>query len=454
MSNNGKFSILQIIIFITFFIPFILLFFLGIDNSAKIILPLFFVSFLPLGIFTFLSYFEKDKFIPKIFLITALFHIIAAIFLQVLKYHILNLPTTEGIAAIGIDNDNMFYHHQALSILNGSAEKCTTFSYLVSLTYILFGQNEVPICLINAVISGFISVVIYKMSYKIYEDKTNARFLAYIVAFSFTVAAYTSVMMRDVYIILLSYLVIYFYSIFYERKNVVFLILSLMSFFVLCFFRAYAAGAVLSACIFSHIINISYIKIKNKKIILSKYMIVTLLLSACILGIALFYQEFLRLDYIISLFDMETILKVSEEGYGGANSSFGIDRVALSKCLPLFLLVGYICMFFAPFPPQWLLSKNVVQAFSATETIILYIFLIPSFFLGVIKGFKHKNFIITASFFYILFIFTFYGMILDNSGAVFRGRAPFIPLIYMISLYNMHGWLAKFRMLVKRGLHI
>ena len=436
--NFSKITINQLLIIILF----ILMIVLPIISIKLDFYLCIFTVFTSL-IYIVLNKFCKDSFIPKIYLTTTLFHFLVVIFLNILKYHILNLPTIDGIAWIGIDNDNITYNAQAIKILNGDNSSFLFYSYLVSYIYRIFGISEIPVCFVSALISGFIPIILYKITKKIILDQNIIKLFSYIIAFSFTIAAYTSVMMRDVYIMLFSYLIIYLYSVFQEHRKILYLFLTLICFVLLCLFRAYAGIAVLGACICTHLYKVSYMKFKNKKLKINKYMIISAILSLCILVSIIIFQSFLKIDYIISLFDMETILKVSEVGYGGANSSFGIDRIALAKCLPLFLLVGYACMFFAPFPHQWLLSKNIVQAFSASETILLYIFLLPSFFIGIYKGFKNKNFIIIASFLYILFVFTFYGMILDNSGAVFRGRAPFIPLIYLISFYYPKGVLYK-----------
>lgn len=443
MINIQKINLIHILLIIIFFIIFVLFFF-GEHAIVTLIIPL--VLSIIFSIITYIILFKtnKDKFVPKCFIITVFFHFIVAIFIQLLKYYILNLPIIDSFAAIGIDNDGYIYNQQAIQIAKTHDYSIGLFySKIVGAIYSYLGINEFTVCSINCIISGFISVTIYLLAKKLYKNRIRAYLLTYIVIFSFTVAAYTTVLMRDVYIILLTYLIIYNYYLFYKKNNILYLILSIISFLVLCPIRAYAAGAAFIACVLTNlIVNVKF-KVTNNIIKLNRQMILILIVSSVILSTIIIFQGVLGLDYIVSLFDMDNILQVSEIGYGGANSSFGIDRVALSKIPPLFILVGYFCMLFAPFPHQWLLAHNIVQAFSATETIILYIFLLPSFFKGIQKGFEDKNFIIISSFLYILFVFTFYGMILDNSGAVFRGRAPFIPLIYLISLYNPQGLLKR-----------
>lgn len=446
-----KVSIFNVFYIFCLIFPF-LLFISGINATSSLIIPYSLAMFTAFIIATIVNINTKNKFYSRIYLLTALFHLLAGIFIQILKYKILNLPTIGGFAGVGIDNDGALYHNSAKILLQNPHYDTLFFAKIVSIIYKIFGINEYTVCAINALISGFISLFIVKLADPIYRNNFKSKFLGYITAFSFTIAAYTSVLMRDVYIILLSYMIIYFYYLFFKQKKLTYFLLSLISFILLCPIRAYAAGATFIACIVAHLIIVSKIKYKNFIIKTNKYMIGVFVMVIIILTLLIIFQKFLKLDYIISLFDMETILKVSEEGYGGANSSFGIDRVALSKCLPLFLLIGYFCMFFAPFPHQWLLSKNIVQAFSASETIILYIFLLPSFFMGIIKGFKERNFIIVSSFLYIIFVFTFYGMILDNSGAVFRGRSTFLPLIYLIALYKPEGYLKKILIFTRKHL--
>lgn len=451
-----RISIVNVFYMFCLIVP-LLLFLSDINTASSLIIPYSLAMYTACIITIIININTKNRFYPRIYLLTALFHLLVGLFIQILKYKILNLPTIGGFAGVGIDNDGALYHNSAKILLQDPQYNTLFFAKIVAMIYKVFGINEYTVCTINSLISGFISLIIVKMASAIYKDNFNVKFLGYITTFSLTIAAYTSVLLRDVYILLLSYMIIYFYYIFFKKKNLFYFLLSIICFILLCPIRAYAACASFLACIFAHLIIVSKMKYKNLIIKTNKYMVIIFVLLLIILTLLFVFQNFLNLDYIISLFDMDTILKVSEEGYGGANSSFGIDRVALSKCLPLFLLIGYFCMFFAPFPHQWLLSKNIVQAFSASETIILYIFLLPSFFIGIIKGFKDRNFIIVSSFLYIIFVFTFYGMILDNSGAVFRGRAHFLPLIYLIALYNTGGYLKKFlitlhKLLLKRNI--
>lgn len=431
---NKNLSIFNIFILFSMIIPVLLLFFFN-NKVETLILPYCFALFVTFIISTLIVILTKNKFYAKIYIITTFFHFLVGIFIQILKYDILTLPTINGFAWIGIDNDGWLYHSQALELLNHSNDDVLFYSYIVFYIYKMFGINEFTACIVNCMLSGFIPVFTYILAKNIGLNKFNSKILTYIIAFSLTISAYTTVLMRDVYIILLSLLIIFFYSKFAEKFKIKYLFITILFFILLCLFRAYAAGAVLCACIIAHFIKLAIFKIKKNLVYINKFTCLLFIFTFVILVVCITFNSYLKLDYIISLFDMNTILQVSEIGYGGANSSFGVDRVALSHFLPLFLLFGYFCMFFAPFPHQWFLAHNIVQAFSIPETIFLYIIIFPSFFLGSIKGFKERNFIIMASFLYIIFVFTFYGMILDNSGAVFRGRAPFIPLLFLISFY-------------------
>ncbi len=445
--------LIKLLLLINLLIPFLLLFIFN-DLLLKIGVPLI-VGCIFVFLFSLILYkFNTDKFVPKIFIITSLFHFIVAVFIQVLKYGILDLNSYYGFSAIGIDDDGWLYHSLAINKLENKVSEGPFFSEVVYYIYKVFGINEFNVCVVNSILSGFIPVVIYSLSKKIYNNNLYSKVLAYIIAFSLTVAAYTTVLMRDVYIMLFSYLIIFYYYKFQVNFSYLNLCKTVIFFVLLCMFRAYAAAAVLSACVVAHLVKLAKFKIRKNIISINKYSLLLIILISVLLIFCIVFNSYLKLDYIISLFDMEKILEVSEIGYGGANSSFGVNRTALSHCLPLFLAFGYFCMFFAPFPHQWLLSRNVVQAFSAPETIILYIFLIPSFFKGMVKGFKEKKFIVMASALYIMFVFTFYGMILDNSGAVFRGRAPFIPLIFLIAVYTPGKFLTKVLNIVRDKLKL
>ena len=280
-----------LILFILFLIPLLSL--LGEEITYTIIIPLFF-GFLATILTTLLvHYYSKDKFIPQIYIITVLFHFIVAIFIQLLKYHILNLPTSlNNFAGIGIDNDGLLYHNAAIEFIQYQRKlnDMTIFPIIISIIYKFFGINEFSACCFNCIISGFISITIYKLGLNLYNNKNQTKLMAYITAFSFTIAAYTSVLMRDVYIMLLSYLIIYFYYFFYKKKNILYLLFSLVSFIILCFFRAYAAGAVLCACIITHLVIISSFKFKNKKIKINRYMLIIMILC----GILYYIHQILK----------------------------------------------------------------------------------------------------------------------------------------------------------------
>ncbi len=463
--NDFLFKHLQIILMILFVM---LSFLLGGTFLEKAFIPGSLAYIIAIFI-TFALYKNfNDKFISKIFFITFIVRIITALTIYIIKYYILNLPGE--VVGVGIDDDNALYHNMGkfiaenfenlspqfyLSFL-GITESSITFDYsmysynlyslIVGILYKLFGINELVACLFNCFISSFVSIIVYLIGKSTFENIKDAKLIGYITAFSLTVSAYSSVEMRDVFIVLFSYLSIYFsyFSLIKKRKSS--FILLIISLFLLSQFRGYAAIAIIFSIIFAFLfVKFKFKLKKNSVIALNLNSIIFLSILPVIIIFLLFSQKVIGLEYVLSLMDTETLLKISEEGYGNATSSFNIDRLALSKCMPLFLLVGYFCMIFAPFPIHWIMVRNVVQAFSAFEMIIYYIFIIPSFFTGIIKSLKDKNYLLIVSIFYILGIYSFYGLILDNAGAVFRGRAPFIPLIFMICLYNSKGLLYKIK---------
>lgn len=458
---NTKFKIDKFIILILVFLIFFEVFITtlrGPSQTVNIIIPILFVL---ITIFLCFIIFNKlnKLLLFKFFIISLLTHIFVSLFINIVKYQVLgyNEPTEISFSSIKIDDDGRLYHREGVLISNNLNLLKTyfnnhfnNFSYLVGIIYKVFGINEFAVCCINSLVAGFIPILIYLFSKKNLTE-TNSRFLAYLSVFSFSILANTSILTRDVYIIVFMYASLYSAKLFYEKNSIIRFLSLIVSIFILFLFRPYAAANIIVAIGISFLIIKYSFKYKEEKIKIKKSTIpVLLFLLPIFIIIAVILVYAVNNFYIYSLFSIEDLLESRDVAYGTANTEFNINMALLMNISPVLgILVGYICMFFAPFPWTWFKFTHIFSIFYVIDTIILYLFL-PLFFRNIKKVLKSKNFVLLLSAFTIFIMFLFYGIILKNAGAIFRLRGPFLPLIFFIALYSNSNILLKIKKITLR----
>jgi len=130
---NNKISIFNIFIIFCFSIPFVLL--LLTNKITSLLLPYSFALFLTFLIAILIGSLSKDKFYVDIYILTVLFHLVFGLFIQILKYDLLSLQTINGFACIGIDNDGIIYHSQAIGMLEHNESDVLFYSNIVYWIY-------------------------------------------------------------------------------------------------------------------------------------------------------------------------------------------------------------------------------------------------------------------------------------------------------------------------------
>lgn len=454
--NNFKIPLKKIIIPIYLIIIVSLVLFtglLGLEYLQTIVVPVFVLLLFTFFISVFLQYVQKDKFVAKAFLVSVLVHFIVALFINIVKYQLLGLPLTTptDFSYIKIDGDARIYHpegaiisHNLLYYLTHIAQTgYNHYSYVVGCVYSFFGINDFAACAFNSFVAGFIAIFVYKVS-KLVVDIQRAKLVTYLSIFSFSILANTTILTRDVFIILFTYTAIYSSYLLYKNFNIKNIVILGSSLVALGYFRLYAAANVIAAITIGFFTLKMQFKYKNERLILDRNTFIYLFILVPVLFFGL--MMFIKMadsSMAISFLSVEDLMESRDVNYATANTEFAIDMQNLISISPLLgIFVGYICMFFAPFPWSWFSVKNVFAAFYVIDTIVLYFFLF-SFFKNVRQVFKQKHYILIVSFFLIFIMFMFYGLILKNAGAIFRLRGPFLPLIYLIALYKPDKFLTK-----------
>ena len=424
-----------------------LLFYLEFSSLERVLLPFFISLFISLGIFSILTISCKDKFCPKIYIISVIMHFIFILFWQIFKYHLLGYQTpTENIfRPYTVDNDGALYHQYGVHIANNFSmeilkEKLAggLFPKLVGTIYYLFGINPFIVSCLNAIISGFTATILFLIGKLAFKNRAIAKIFSFLAILNFAHIINTSTMIRDNYIVLFMYLSILTSYYFYKNRNILSLSLTLVSIYGIYLFRPYAAFIILFAFLTTFLLLNIKTKIQNGKVKINKLALIIYVLSPIIIG-GIFYLIGYFASYM-KVLSVEDLIAIRDVAYVGGDSDMGMDFGALySKFFLLPFIIGYFCLFFAPFPWEWMMAKRLIYV---PDMLILYCFL-PSFFKNIKKVFTDKNYFLIICFCSILFMFSIYCITLGNSGAIHRLRGPFIPMIYLIAMYAPDKFLSK-----------
>lgn len=455
--NNNQIKnsfLIPTIIGIGIFILSLILFFLEMDQLDIILLPFFTIMLLCSCIFLLLNIFCNDKFISKIFLFSLSLHFIFLLFWHLFKYYMLgyHLPTENIFVPFTVDNDGLLYHMEGVYIAKNFSfevlkEKFTggPFPKFIGLIYYYFKYNPFLPCLLNSVVSGFTAIFIYLIGKSTLTDIRIAKLYSLFSIFNFAHIINTSVLIRDSYIVFFIYLTIYISYLFYKSQNLLYLLMTTISLYCLYLFRPYAAFILFFALVTTFILinlKISLKKHKLKTNILGLILVITLPIII-VLFVYLVTQAFALLD----VFSVEDLIEIRETAYPGGETDTAYDFGALYNIFFLLpFVIGYIFLFFAPFPWTWYLARRLIYI---PDMSVLYLFL-PSFFRNIKQIFMEKKYFPTVCFFAIIFMFSIYCITLGNTGAIHRLRGPFIPMIYLIAMTHPNKFLSRILNFIKK----
>ena len=433
-------------------ILFSMLFYFEMRMLDRIILPFLITSFISLIIYYILNKTFEDKFVSKIFLISVLLHFVFILFWQLLKYYGLGLqmPTENIFEGYVSDVDGIKYHALGVNVnkyLNTHHygiffEKMYGgfFPKMIGVLYHFTGtHNPFLICCLNSLCAGLVAPIIYFIGKITLKDIELSKLYAFFFIITFSFIMNTSTVMRDVYITLFIYLSIFLSYLFYKTRNPLFLISTLLSLQCLRLFRPYACYIIFMAIIAAYVLH--NIKIVKQKSSIRVNKITMLLIALSPLLLVFLYFIFQKLTHAFGFISSaEDLINVRENCYSGSNTDYTFDFSAIYSIFPpLAILLGLCCLFFAPFPWEWVLVRRIIYV---PDMIMLYCFL-PSFFKNFALIFKEKNYILTIFLITLLMQFSIYCITLGNSGSIHRLRGPFIPMIYLIAMYRPDKYLGK-----------
>lgn len=446
-----KQNILPLILALCFIGLIFLFFILEISSPERIVLPILISSFISSGIYLVLRVTNKDSFVSKIYLISILIHFVFILFWQIIKYYLLGLPmpSDTNFSAFISDVDGVQYHFLSSYIsdnynINTLSQKYYggLFPKIVGTLYLLFGKNPFIASCFNSLCAGFVSVLVYLISKNVLLTKEYCKIYALLCVFCTSFIVNTSLLMRDVYITLFIYLAIYLSYKFFKTKNILYLISTLLSIYLLYLFRPYAAIILVIGIIAGNIIrNIKFRKYKNN-LRVNKWTLALIILLPFILFGVLYGLNFLITNSMLFIKELsvETLINVRETAYSVSNSTYSWNFLSLyNKFFLLPFIVGYLCLFFAPFPWEWIYVKRL---HFVPDMLVLYC-LLPSFLKNIKKVFTDRNYFLLVCFCTMIIMFSIYCITVGNSGTIHRLRGPYIPMIYLIAMYRPDKFLKR-----------
>lgn len=440
MNTKIKQNYILILLLVIFMIIMTsLFFFLEFSSPDRVIIPVLITEILGVSICALLNVFNKDKLISKVYLIVFLVHIIFILFWQILKYYILGLqiPTEYHFEPFISDTDGSHYHYLGSILADRYNSRIMEeklygglFPKIIATIYHYFGKNPFIVTCFHSIISSFIPILLYKIAKPILYNRQRIKIYVLLCIFCTSYIVNTSILIRDVYIVLFIYLSIYLSYRFYKLQNLIYAILTIVSLYALYLFRPYAAFIVLISIFLTNI----FVRLKSlhyKKGILSANKITVIVTALSPVLIVLFVALICYFANYMNMFSVEDLMELRESGYTGSNSDYSWNFGSLYSICPLLpFIIGYVCLTFAPFPWEWVFVKRL---HFVPDMLVLYT-LLPSFFKNIKRVLKEKQYYLVCFIFTIVIMFAIYSITVGNSGTIHRLRGPFIPMIYLIAM--------------------
>lgn len=305
-----------------------------------------------------------------------------------------------------------------------------SFPWVATFISIVFGAYKTLIA--GSIYSAFMSSLTVLMIYKIAkdllpDDKKNMALDAAILAMFFpSFIIFTSVMLKESSVIFLSYSLLYLFYRYCISKKPYFLILLVVGLGLLASLRVYGAAIVVFAMgigYFAHIIR----KHGAKDIVKSLFIMAVVTILIFTVGRGLF-----KIDFLMSVLDVENVQDLRESNYGSGNTYFEIgdltSPIGIVKAIP----VGFSYMLLSPFPWQWITGTDMIEKALAPDMVLYYI-IFPSVLLGFIRTIRTNPLLGSILITYFFAVALPYSIFIGNFGTIYRLRTQLLPFIFVMA---------------------
>jgi len=311
----------------------------------------------------------------------------------------------------------------------------SSYGTFLGTIYFFFGQHTFIARLVSCILGSFVIFLIYKISSKLELKEKYIYILCLIVALTPSYIIFSSLIMRDMLIWVLTYLFVYLSYKLFEKFNFKDLTYIIFIVIPLVFLRKQYAPLY---ALYLFIMLILFIRDKKYyflsiNIDFIKYIIFSVVLSFSLYGV------YSLVMYELSTWDKTEIVEyfATQMSYRARGGTAYLQDLEYNSYFDIFKYAPVKFIYFTYGPFIWATS-NIFTLLAAIENLVLWFFSIIFFvrfkYLKIINSKKKYNFII----FLLSFIFISLAAnaaIDSNFGTAIRHRMIYIPIFYLSTFY-------------------
>lgn len=401
---------------------------------------LFGIVFLLIIFFFLLLVSNKFVQIKKILIVA---FIIRALLVIIEQFGLARLPDGNSIASDAysfVKWAKVFSDQKGLLVLaDFYLQDSKLISRIISIFYTIFGES-VMMARTLSVILGTLSVyLIYSLSLRIW-NKRSAEKAAWLTAVFPTLALYSAITLREVYVVFFLLISLIGIAKYFEKKSITSLFQVIFGFYMLSLFHGPAAlgGFVFLLYLILDKIKFFISKLKFFKINLSSLGLIIIFITPLILFIN-FNIKFPYLGSFQDLTDLTHLKQVANYGFRGEASYPNFLAINENNELIIKTILRVVYFLYSPF--FWDIEKfsYLIVSIDGTFYFILTIYLImnwPNIWANP-----------TTRVFVLMFIayLIVYGFGTANFGQVFRHRSKFVVILILLAAPKIHKFVFSFK---------
>jgi hypothetical protein len=339
----------------------------------------------------------KYRYLRNLLLIAFLLRAICVLFDY---YDIIILPDSRGDTSHFDESAIEFSKNYGLLIIFDFFKDSLLISKIISIFYTIFGYSKLMAQSISVALGTASVYLVYHLCLMIW-DYSSAKKAAWATALFPTLILYSSLILREVYIVFFLLVGVIGIAKFIDKKNITSLLQILVSFFILSFFHGPVAIGVF-IFLFYEILSLSK-KVLNRFYYLRINLFSVFSIIALSIPIVMLLSNNISINYLPSLFNISAITYKANLGMYGTASY-----------------------------PSWLMINNSYELF--TKNIIKSFYFLYGPFIWDIKLLRHLIGLLDGILYFIL---TFY--IIKNWYAIWANPITRIIVLLLITYIIVYG---------------
>ena len=382
-------------------------------------------------IFLFILLFPTKHKEAKNFLLIAF--ILRSLCVLVSQHEFFSLPDSEADAYIFELKAREFSRNYGFSVVyNFFVLDSLLISRIISIFYTFFGESKMMAQSISVALGTISVYLVYYLSLILWDSRT-AKKAAWLTAIFPTLVLYSSLTLRETYIVFFLLIGLIGIAKFIKKKTATSFLQIIFSFYMLIFFHGAAAFGG-----FIFLFYLSLTLVKNQLIQLFKLkinifsFIFIFLLS---IPVILFLTDSFNIPYLPSLYDLSSIVFKANLGINDLASYPSWLKIESNTELFTKIIPKFFYFLYSPF--IWNI-KSIYHIAGLLDG-ILYVILT----IYVIKNWNSIRVNPAASFFITLFIVyaMIHGLGVGNFGTGIRHRSKFVVILIILAAPKMHKFI-------------